>query len=77
VAIVGLHSCGGVTLGSVSLLSTAGATIGVAVRAAAARDRPPGRMPGRRASDGPLYGGAARRRLIPTRTIRQWSGCIS
>ncbi|SEH00486.1 hypothetical protein SAMN05444920_116221 [Nonomuraea solani] len=50
-AIVGLHSCGGVTLGSVSLLSTAGATIGVAVRAAAARDRPPGRMPGRRASD--------------------------
>jgi hypothetical protein len=31
--------------------------------AAAGRDRPPGRTPGRRASDGPPYGGAPRRRL--------------
>jgi hypothetical protein len=38
---------------------------------AAVRDRPPGRTPGRRAGGGPGYGGAPRRRLIPTRTTRQ------
>ncbi|GAA0382836.1 hypothetical protein GCM10009530_37020 [Microbispora corallina] len=34
-----------------------------AARAAAGRDRPPGRTPGRRAGEGPQCGGAARRRL--------------
>ncbi|GGO28926.1 hypothetical protein GCM10010116_58000 [Microbispora rosea subsp. aerata] len=34
-----------------------------AARAAAGRDRPPGRTPGRRAGDAPRCGGAARRRL--------------
>ncbi|XVQ86968.1 replication initiator [Microbispora siamensis] len=34
-----------------------------AARAAAGRDRPPGRTPGRRASDAPQCGGAPRRRL--------------
>ncbi|GLX05446.1 hypothetical protein Misp03_23730 [Microbispora sp. NBRC 16548] len=34
-----------------------------AARAAAGRDRPPGRMPGRRAGAGPRCGGAPRRRL--------------
>ncbi|MEV6152570.1 hypothetical protein AB0L53_19700 [Nonomuraea sp. NPDC052129] len=70
-AIVGLWPCGGVALRSASSLGSAGAAVGGAARAAAARDRPPGRMPGLQASDGPLYGGAARRRLIPMGTIRQ------